>query len=64
MRAHNLLLDAMPLVALFSLPAALGQQLPHNPLPLHWLGLSDSCFSAVNITVECPAWLNEHALEL
>ena len=61
MRAPNSLLATIPLVALSSLPTAVGQQLPFNPLPLNQLGLSDLCFSAVNITVECPAWLDEHA---
>lgn len=29
--------------------------------PYEELGLSDTCFAAVNLTIPCPAWLARHA---
>jgi hypothetical protein len=42
--------------------AALGQQFDGSTFPHELLGLSESCFAAVNRTVSsCPAWLPRYA---
>jgi hypothetical protein len=36
------------------------QQFDGVLFPYEELGLSDSCFAAVNLTIPCPAWLARH----
>ncbi|KAL4958709.1 LysM peptidoglycan-binding domain-containing protein [Aspergillus stella-maris] len=49
-------------LGLIGIPILAGQQLEGSYEPYEELGLSDSCFSALNTTVSsCPGWLRRHA---